>query len=132
MPYTTSQVLGNMKFYKVFRKDETDKRSLLRVGDIRVTDNGGIFFNFHMFNSEDYVILPDREMRQKYIIFSVKEYEVQGERKKKWSAIGELSIESNGDKVLHLNALPATYIVLSDLQDKSEDILLSGDLHPLR
>ncbi len=119
-----------MNFYKVFRKDESAKL-LLRVGDIRITDNGGIFLTIHLFKNEDYIILPDREKRQKYIVFSVKEYEVQGESRKKWNAIGELSTPPGGDKILRLNALPDTFIVLGDPNDKSEDILASGALHPL-
>lgn len=120
-----------MKYYRVFRKEEHQKRSLLKAGDIRVTDNGGIFLNIHMVQSEDFIILPDREQRQKYIVFSMKEYEVAGEVRKKWQAIGELLIQPEGDKYLRLNLIPAQFIVLGDFEDKSDDVLASGELHPL-
>lgn len=121
-----------MKYYKVFRKDEHQERSLLKVGDIRVTENGGIFLNIHTIQSEDFIILPDREQRQKYIVFSVKEYEVSGETRKKWQAIGELSIQSDGEKHLRLNLIPAQFVILADKEDTKEDVLASGKLHPLR
>lgn len=121
-----------MRYYQVFRKEEIKERSLFKAGDIRVTDNGGIFLNIHMMQSEDFIILPDREQRHKYIVFSMKEYEVAGETRKKWQAIGELSIQKDGEKHLRLNLIPANFIVLGDFEKKGDDILASGELHPLR
>ena len=53
-----------MKYYNVFSKKEyqhqgEDKTRWLRVGEVKVTDNGGKYLKLFLHPNTDFVILPE-------------------------------------------------------------------------
>lgn len=54
-----------MKFYRVLSKKEYTHKGELkkrwhRVGEIKVTNNGGKFLKLYLFPEQDFYVLPDQ------------------------------------------------------------------------